>query len=270
MLDRVALEQEIRSRATAVYVGKNTVLCRIIGRYKFYQASDDVGFGAHIIIDGIWEPWVTSFIARTVKPGMFVIDVGANHGYFTLLMADLVAGRGRVAAVEPNPRTLALLYRNVDINGFGARVTVLGCALSATSAESLNLFTPPNEPKNARLIDGTERSDNVVSVRGARLDDLFGDWPQVDYIKIDVEGAEEAVVQGGWSVLRRFRPRLLLEYKESRCSNPRSFLEGLIALYGTFYVLGFDGELSPGSLEEVLNADYDDDWMLYFEEQAFA
>ncbi len=88
--DRFTLERACRAQAQPVYIGDHTALCRILGRYKFYVDTRDRGFGSNVLLDGFWEMWLTMAIARAVKPGMVAIDIGANFGYFSLLMADLV------------------------------------------------------------------------------------------------------------------------------------------------------------------------------------
>ena len=74
-----------------------------------YLDTRDVGFAQHIIMDGYWEYWVTQFMIEVVKPGFRVVDIGANFGYYTNLLSDLVGPDGCCLAIEPNPNTLAKL-----------------------------------------------------------------------------------------------------------------------------------------------------------------
>src|ERR1700694_5491581 len=69
-----------------------------------------------LVLDGLWEPDVTDWLRRTLKPGQVFVDIGANIGYFTLMGSRLVGERGRVFAVEPHPRLAELLTRNVHLN----------------------------------------------------------------------------------------------------------------------------------------------------------
>ena len=62
-----------------------------------YIDTADVGFGAHLLLDGFWESWLTEFIARRVQAGMRFADVGANHGYYTVLAADLLTAYRQLA-----------------------------------------------------------------------------------------------------------------------------------------------------------------------------
>ena len=86
--DRYEMEAIIRSLAGGSYLGNATAVCRILGRYKLLVDTDDLGVGIHLMTEGFWEFWLTELILKTVEPGMCVIDVGANLGYFSVLTAD--------------------------------------------------------------------------------------------------------------------------------------------------------------------------------------
>lgn len=265
-MDRWTLENHARRLAHSVYVGDRVALGRILGRYKLYVATTDVGFGAHVLLDGLWESWLTVFMARIIKRGMNVIDVGANHGYYTVLFADLVGPDGLVAAIEPHPRTAELLRRSVDVNGFSGRVTVTEMAASAEDGGSLVFHAPPTEPKNARVVPGGDLSHpEHVKVKAGRIDSIVKRWDRVDFVKIDVEGAEEAALAGLTRVLKRDKPRLLLEFNANRCAAPELLIDRLIKLYGGLRAVGFNCRAEPVSREEVLKPERTEDWILYFE-----
>lgn len=263
-MDRWDLEEQSRRRAQAVYLGDGVALCRVLGRFKLYVATSDVGFGAHIMLDGVWEPWLTVFMARIIKPGMSVIDVGANHGYYTVLFADLVGPSGRVAAIEPHPVTARLLRKSIDVNGFLHRVKVAEMAAGAADNLRLTFHLPHGEPKNARVVDA-ERGDQPdrVSVKGGTIDRLLSKWQKIDFIKIDVEGAEEDAISGMSGILERDRPRMLLEFNAARGRDPAALLDRLFALYGQIRSVNFDSEAVPVSSEDLLNRRHAEDWLLY-------
>lgn len=241
-IDADSLRRRSRALARAVYVGDNTILCRVLTRYRLYVAADDVGFGVHVMLDGAWESWLTVFMARLIQPGMAVVDVGANHGYYTLLFAHLTGPSGRVAAIEPHPRTAALLRKSVSANGFAPQVTVFEQAAGAQDGATVYLHTPPNEPKNGHVTtwQGTPEQ-GAVPVTGARLHTMIADWPRVDFIKIDVEGAEEHCLEGAWPVIVRDRPILILEFNAWRTRDPVGLLDRLAGVYGRIGVITREG-----------------------------
>lgn len=261
-LDRYSLERRARARARNAYLGNGVTLCRIMGRYKLYVASDDIGFGSHVVLDGIWEPWIPGFMARTIAPGMYVADVGANHGYYTVLMAELVGPDGRVAAIEPHPRTCGMLRQSVSINGYAGWTDVIECAIGGLAGEVLTLHTPVNEPKNAHVVHGGV-AEGAMAVRSETLADLLAGWPRIDFIKMDVEGAEEAALSGAAPLIERDLPMLLLEYNIHRCNNPEGLLTWLTTLYGPLKELDLDGLLKPVTREQLMDRSRIEDWMLF-------
>lgn len=263
-LDRWALEAQSRRLAQSVYIGNGVVLCRVLGRYKFYVTASDVGFGAHLMLDGVWEGWLTVFMARLIKPGMTVVDVGANHGYYTVLFADLVGPEGRVAAIEPHPVTARLLRMSVDVNGFHQRVKVAEMAAMSADNARVTLHLPEGEPKNARIIDvGVDARPDRVSVKGGTIDRLLSRWSKIDFIKVDVEGAEEDAIMGMSGILERDRPRMLLEFNVGRGRDPAALIDRLFALYGEIRSVDFDSVATPVSREALLNPKQTEDWILY-------
>ncbi|CAN5422679.1 hypothetical protein BH10PSE1_BH10PSE1_08190 [soil metagenome] len=261
-LSPAALSRRSRRLAHAIFVG-DAVLCRVLTRYRLYVAADDVGFGVHVMLDGVWETWLTAFMARRIRPGMRVVDVGANHGYYTLLFAHLTGVSGRVAAVEPHPRTAGLLRRSLYANGFQPWTTVFERAATAIDGQTLHLGVPDHEPKNAHVL--AEARPGTFAIQGDRLATLLSDWPSVDFIKIDVEGAEEACLDGAWPIIERDRPQLVLEFNAVRCADPAGLLDRLTAVYGRIGVIERDGTVRPVLPGHLLAPGRTEDWMLFFQ-----
>jgi FkbM family methyltransferase len=141
---------------------------------------------------------------------MTAIDVGANIGYHTLRMARSVGPDGRVIAIEPAPRAVARLRRNLTLNEF-RNVEVAVAALGDHDAELAELQLQSSYPLSGR--SGAER----VLVRVARLDTLVLErqLSRVDLVKIDVDGQEAKVLRGARGTLERFRPVLFFELTPS-------------------------------------------------------
>lgn len=264
--DRYHAECHCRAATQAVYLGEHTVLSRILGRYKAFLDTRDRGFGAHVMLDGYWEMWLTQFIARLIQPGMHVADIGANYGYYSLLMADLIGPTGRLLAVEPNPPVVDMLKRTLDLNGFGSRSTVVAAAAGSGEGEG-RLLVPAGEPKNAMLVGKTvSKADAaLVAVPIHSLDTLLDAFPRVDFLKIDAEGAEEEIILGLNGIIARWRPHIVLEFNPGRCRDPQGLLTRLRSAYPVLQCLGYDAQVSPVLDEDLLDPTNREDRLIYLD-----
>ena len=157
---------------------------------------------------GDYEPGTTRVFLGLLRPGMTVVDVGANIGYYTLLAAGAVGQAGMVFAFEPSSSNFALLQRNVAMNGC-QNVILVNKALGARSGVAeLHL----GASQQHSLFRDSVRHSGSERVEVTSLDDFMGGlgWPVVDVIKIDVEGAEPAVIDGMRMALERCHTRHLI------------------------------------------------------------
>jgi len=256
---RPDFENAVRGRCLAVQVDSWTVLCRVLGRYKLMVDSRDLGLAPHLMLDGYWEMWCTELMLRQIRPGMVAVDVGANLGYFSVLMADLVGAGGRVVAVEPNPYLATLTERNLALNGFQHTARVERIA-AAAAAQDLAFRYRTSNPKNGHVVEaaGAPPHDGdtaQITVRGRRLDDVIGG--PVDFIKIDVEGAEEQT----WAGLTRTLDAspdiiVLMEFNPARCRTPEAALAEFAARF-PLRELTLDHGVQPVAPADVMSRDED-------------
>jgi FkbM family methyltransferase len=146
---------------------------------------------------GSYEAAKQRKIIDHVRPGMVCWDVGANVGFYTLLFAELVGGRGRTFAFEPFPRNVELLQRHVEMNNY-QNVRIFACALGDFDGETG--FDPGLGTSMGHITAG-----GPLRVSCSRADTLLaaGEVEAPDVIKIDVEGAEEDVLRGASRALER-------------------------------------------------------------------
>ncbi len=262
LTDRAELETQSRLRQQTAYLGPGRLLCRVLGQYLMYVDPDDLGVAPHLCMNGFWESWITLAIARCLRPGFRCVDVGANHGYYTLLMADGVGDCGHVLAFEPNPQLAAMVKLSAEINGFDDRVSVIERAAAAESDKTVELLIPEGRAGDASIcveLDGETRSETVQTMS---IDEATADWPSVDLVKIDAEGAEDEIWAGMTDTIRR-NPNLLvvLEMTPHRYKNP----EGFIRRFGEdgFVLRQVDSDGTPAELSEseVLESS---DWRMLF------
>lgn len=169
-----------------------------------------------------YEEDLLDALAVLLAPGDLVVDVGANIGNHTVYFA--VACQARVEAFEPNDEARKCLASNVALNHLERAVTLHEQALS----DHIGRGSIVN-PRDAELGTGTSVvvADSEGDVETARLADQ--PFSQVRLVKIDVEGAEEAVIRGGMDLLRHARPVVVAESDDPE---QRERIEGLLRPLG--------------------------------------
>jgi FkbM family methyltransferase len=267
--DRFALERQCRGQTQAVYLGDYTALCRILGRYKFYVDTRDQGFGSNILLDGFWEMWLTIAVCRRLKPGMIAIDIGANFGYYSLLMADLVGPEGRLVAVEPNPHVVPKLRASVALNGFSGRTRIVEAAAGAAAEGSVNLYATLSKPKNATIVRNDFMPDpHIATISTVPLwtaDAVEREYGRVDFLKIDAEGAEEDIIIGLRPILAKHAPDLVLEFNAARYKDADRFLTEVNSFYRSMSYVEHSGQLAPINSKAILTQHVGEDWLLFFQ-----
>ena len=154
-----------------------------------------------------YEPKTTEYLRQHLRPGAVFADVGANHGYFTILAAALVGEGGHVFAFEPNPPVYDQLITHVRLNGFERRVVPLQQALADATSERTRLFVSQFggnsglsslTPAASTIAEGGLSPERAILVRTETFDRWLATSGvgRVDLVKIDTEGSEAQVVRG--------------------------------------------------------------------------
>lgn len=170
------------------------------------------------------------FLSSQIQPGATVVDVGANIGLYTLLLADLVGDNGKVFAFEPDSCLFEALSRNCQINKTG-NVQLFNRALGSES-ETRTLFRSILNSGDNRMVEHAGSGGGMGStVQVSRLDEVL-DGQKIDFIKIDVQGWELEVFRGMAQLLAKNPAvRIYFEYwpyglRRSGCE-PQTLLEYL-------------------------------------------
>jgi FkbM family methyltransferase len=168
--------------------------------------------GFLMLVHGSFERAEVEALMKAARPGTVAVDIGANVGIFTVPLAGAVGTDGAVWAFEPLPENLDRLHSNVIDNQLSNVRLLAAAAYDIEGALSFHVAgdTAYGSTREVRNGWGTGMSLTVPAVR------LDAEWrrrgmPLVSVIKIDVEGAELAVLHGSQDVIRRCRPVLLLE-----------------------------------------------------------
>jgi FkbM family methyltransferase len=174
--------------------------------------------GRSIWTVGISDPTVCEVLRRLIDPGDTALDLGANIGSMTSLMAVRVGNQGKVIAFEPHPEAFDILKENVACweSSLGPRVTIYPVALSNYNGEAL-LGIPDKSNRDSALgsiVTDKCRPATTIPVRTKRLDDLI--TGQIGVLKIDIEGHELMALEGATDLISRHQIRDIV-FEEHRC-----------------------------------------------------
>ncbi len=223
---------------------------RVVSRMFFLYRALGLGRGGRAL-EYVYH------LPQLVKQGDKVIDIGANLGYYTCPLADLVGENGRVYAVEPVPVIFSVLKRNV---GKRSNVELLNYALG----EECRSIEMANDSVASAGYFGTGRnfvSEGELSKDAVRFtaqmqrgSELFGAMEQIDFIKCDIEGYERVVLPELRPLIEKFHPTVLVETDgESRQQMIRMFTE-----------LGYSAYMLVGGKEVTLDPESDKDIIFRF------
>jgi FkbM family methyltransferase len=185
---------------------------------------------------GTYEETTTRLFKRLVKPGMVVVDLGAHIGWYTLLAARSVGETGRVYAFEPSQANFLFLLRNLDLNGIHNVIPVRKAVSNTTGPMTLFLGQHGRTGLNT-LYPNRFTGGDVVTIEAITLDDFFEKegWPRIDLVKMDIEGAEPAALEGMTRLIQKMDSmKLIVEFfpttLQAAGASPQQFLERLLGL----------------------------------------
>jgi FkbM family methyltransferase len=174
------------------------------------------------------EPEVWQFLHGNIKPGWTCVDVGANRGEFSFLMAERVTPSGLVYSFELHPENAQLLQSNLW--RYRRRVRVENVAVTDGSAKFAEVFAGRNRSHSEWNVLGPDETGHQLSaefrVRATSLDEYFAPGTAIHLVKIDVEGAASGVLAGMARILRLARPIVILEVHNAAEWAGRKHLDG--------------------------------------------
>ena len=206
-----------------------------------------------LIHEGSFEPRELRFVERYLRAGMIVLDVGAHHGLYTLLASKRVGRKGRVIAFEPSPRERKRLMQHVRVNRC-TNVTIAPFALGDfTGPAELFVVNKFEDWCNSLRPPAVNRSTSKIPVDVKRADEALQPLgiTKVDFVKLDVEGAELSFLNGAVGILRDSRPVVLVEVQDSRTKAwgyaSREIIECMERRNYRWFGVGDDGRLEAVS-----------------------
>jgi FkbM family methyltransferase len=251
------LERLIEGGRTAP-VGNNRLLIRVVaGEYifGFFLHADDRNIMPSLAVHGNYEPDLTNYFLSTIRDTDHCLDVGANFGYFTCLMACR-APNGRTIGIEPDPEVFELLRDNIFANCVQRCASPLQAAVGETEG-SLTLYKRITRSGSTSIAQVPpeilraygEPDSPSLKVVCRPVDSLLPQFDgRIDVIKIDVEGAEPLVFRGAKETLERNpNVKIVMEWLPAQIQaagfDPGEFLGELEALGLAAAVVGPQGPI---------------------------
>ena len=168
----------------------------------------------------IYEPFEIEIVRQVVKKGDTAIDIGAMIGCYTLVFAKLVGETGRVFAFEPEIENYEILKKNININGY-KNTKLAYMAVSDTDGYATLYVNDGNLGMHSLGKPTYWKPKGVISVKTVRLDTCLSKSCRVDFIKMDIQGAEGLALKGMERTLRDNKDvKMIIEYSQQE-------LEGL-------------------------------------------
>lgn len=182
---------------------------KIKNKFVFWYNPDDKYVGQRVALDK-YEPYLTDLMLSKIKSGGIVVDIGANIGYDTVLFADKVGKKGKVIAIEPDPTNFEILQKNIKENKL-FNVVAVQAALGDVN-KKMKIYESEENFGDHRMWEEKGRNSKDVFCR--RLDDLLKEleYEKIDFIKMDVQGFEEKVIEGGKEIIKKNKPTIFFEY----------------------------------------------------------
>ena len=183
---------------------------------------------------GVFETETVETIEKLVCLGDAVFDIGANIGYMALVLASCVGENGKVVAIEPSTWAFDRLGKNIELNNMN-QVICEHLGVGAVTEKNVKLTVPCGyrlDGKNTAVEETVDifSLDDLVQTRGVK---------RIDFIKIDTDGMEGAIINGALSALERFQPKIIFELGpgnlESHNSSANKVLDALADLGYAFF-----------------------------------
>jgi len=250
-----------------IYIGNNKSLVSPVWGGKLIVPADDLSLSPDLLLHGVHEPELTNYFLKNIKNGFTVLDVGANLGYFTVLLGYLVGPGGKVMAYEADPDMYSFLMDNISINYLHQQVDLHNKAVYSSTA-SLSFYSTERFKGHASIYPHGDHyfrhyNDVVkqIQVQAEHLDIYQGKIDHIDLIKMDIEGGEYQAFMGMAGLLEsRVVDTVVFEINRPMLNKDwsplYSFLSQLAERHGVrFFNLTMEGDTVPTDLDRLFSVD---------------
>lgn len=247
------------------YIGNNRMLVTLQTGGKIHALADDLSVTTGLMLDGFFEAGLTNYILNHIKPGMNVVDVGANIGYFSVVLGYRVGNEGRVTAYEPNPKVHLLAQDNLTLNehkhnavlkkkGVYSKNTTLTFNVSDRFQGNSSIKEHSDRYKDDFKSD--EYHKETIEVIALDNEELGF----IDFLKIDTEGGEYHVFLGMEDILQGKKvDTVVFELNKSMLQEDTNKFYELLKSYEGYYHYGLllpNGSVNRASVDDIFQFDF--------------
>ncbi|MBT6587565.1 MAG: FkbM family methyltransferase [Rhodospirillaceae bacterium] len=244
------------------YLAKANIYRRLLGQrylkkkifnYWMWLDTLDRGIGRTLILFGQREEDHRIILQKVLKPGMTVLDIGANIGYYAMMERELVGETGRIIAVEPAQGNIATLKRNVALNGY-QNIDFFHMAISDTDGTGNLIISPfSNLHSFHSRTDRPLQTENTEEVETRTVPSMMAEFGKIDLIRMDVEGHEVEVFNGTLDSVEKgeISPMVVFETHLRQYTPDHDMMTPLRRLFASGYKARFVASSSDWGTKQV-------------------
>ncbi|MBU0571106.1 MAG: FkbM family methyltransferase [Candidatus Omnitrophica bacterium] len=212
------------------YLHPTRKVIKKVQRSQMLLDLSDTGINRDLFLYGLREPACTKIFKDELKEGMKVVDIGANIGYYVLMEAQIIGDSGKIYAIEPAPKNFENLKKNIEINAYPGSIELFNLAIADKVGKVQ--FSVEALSNHCKLTLPDSEGNNTIEVDAYTLDELLGD-KEIDFIRMDPEGAEWLILKGMKRVLSLRRPlKLFIEVHPRLISEYGGDINEFLSLLG--------------------------------------
>jgi len=236
------------------YFTKKSFYKRKIYNYELYLRMSDPGLSRDLAIRGTREEQLKYIIDQEVKTGDVILDVGANIGYYSIMIANIIGNKGKIYALEPEPTNYKTLEKNIALNKFEHIIEPYQMGASDTNSPK-PLYRSKYSNMHSFILPDNNIIDNVnpisqLEIKMSNLSDFIHNKKPINMLRMDIEGYEVEVLLGLQKAIEenKWTGKILFECHFKKYTETHSIRNKLEFLfnhgYKTKYVTSTD-ELKP-------------------------
>lgn len=193
-------------RLNTKILGSTTIECRLQDHIQ-----------RQIYFFGAYEPIESYLLKSLLESDDVAVDAGANIGFYTLLISSVVS-RGQVISFEPVPRNFEILKHNISLSPRNKNIEIINKGLWHKK-DTIDFSLETSMEDNIGSFTAGKVSATIAQYKCEviPMDDIFQNAARLDFIKMDIEGAELSALKGGQKVIEKFRPQFLIEINRKAC-----------------------------------------------------